>query len=181
MSSNSRYFFLRVSNGMRIISQISIKFDRKVPIKLFVVFLSDSIFIYDKNSLSVSHSRFTRDKPQIPFTLARVQKGTDPFQIRNDLRQRLQWEWIQVSTRLHWGLYWNSSTQLPHLRAGIVLNPLRNGEFHCLVSDPHQFRSVPVVYTGPQLERMQTSTPWKVISNWYGWRIHIGTDPPVPV
>ena len=60
------------------------------------------------------------------------------------------------------------STQLPRLRAGIMVNQPRDEKLYFLVSDPHQFGSVPVVYTQPQLERIQSGTPWKVIPNWYG-------------
>ena len=57
----------------------------------------------------------------------------------------------------------NSSANFPCLRAGAILNRPQDEKFLCLVSDPHQFVFVPVVYTGPQLQRIQTDTPRKVI------------------
>ena len=75
---------------------------------------------------------------------------------------------IQISTCLHWKLDKNSSNQLPRFRAGIFKNRPRDVKFRCLVSDLHQFWSVPVVYIGPQLEQIKTGTPGKVTPNWYG-------------
>ena len=43
-----------------------------------------------------------------------------------------------------------------------MLNRPRDEKFRCLLSNSHQFGSVPPVYTGPLLERIQTGTLWKV-------------------